>query len=164
MKNIAFIGMMGCGKSTLSQKLSVELSCPLFSIDTEIEHRAQKTISQIFTEEGESSFRAWEKTLAQELSLQENLIIDCGGGFVTQEEAVKFLKKNSILVFIRRPIEDILATIDKKTRPLAGDTKSFIDLYQKRLTLYQTHSDFTINNIKIDDTLQELIKIIGEIK
>ena len=160
MKNIALIGMMGSGKSTLAHKLSETLSRPLYSIDTEIERRAHKTISQIFFEEGEASFRAWEKKISQELSTQESLVIDCGGGIITQEECIDYLKKSSILVFIHRSIDEILATIDKKTRPLAGNETNFRTLYQKRLPLYQKYSNFTVDNIKIDDTVQELIKIM----
>ncbi|MGL5253744.1 MAG: shikimate kinase [Brevinema sp.] len=161
MKNIALIGMMGSGKSLLSKMLSQNISRPLYSMDAEIEKQAGKTIVDIFKEEGEPAFRAWEKKLSQALSEQEGLIIDCGGGLITQEESVNFIKKSSILVFIQRPIDDILSTINKKTRPLAKDEQNFINLYQDRLPLYQKYSDFTINNIKIDKTLQELIKISG---
>ena len=60
MNNIILIGFMGCGKSCIGHKLSYKLQKTLIDIDKQIEKEQNKTISEIFEEEGEDSFRKME--------------------------------------------------------------------------------------------------------
>ena len=60
-ENIAFTGMMGCGKTTVSQELSKVLTnYTLVDIDKEIEKSSGKKISEIFLKFGEPHFRMLE--------------------------------------------------------------------------------------------------------
>ena len=57
VENIILIGMPGCGKSTVGQMLAEKLCRTFVDTDAEIEKMAQKTIPQIFAENGEAYFR-----------------------------------------------------------------------------------------------------------
>ena len=60
-KNIALTGMMGSGKSSVSQELSKLLpDFTLIDIDNEIEKSTNKKISEIFLKFGEPHFRMLE--------------------------------------------------------------------------------------------------------
>ena len=48
MKNIVLIGMMGCGKTTISQLLSKKLQRPCVDIDEYLVLIYQRTIPQMF--------------------------------------------------------------------------------------------------------------------
>ena len=49
-------------------------------LDQLIEKRASLTINEIFTKNGEESFRVFEKQLLIEVSLSENTVVAVGGG------------------------------------------------------------------------------------
>ena len=57
---IAFIGMMGCGKTSMSKEISKILSLEYISIDEEIEKASKSTITAIFDTYGEEYFRKIE--------------------------------------------------------------------------------------------------------
>lgn len=48
MENIVLIGMMGCGKTTISNLLSKELSRPLIDIDEYLVDKYDMTIPEMF--------------------------------------------------------------------------------------------------------------------
>ena len=51
-QNIVLIGFMGCGKSTVGQKLASALSYEFTDTDALIEKAYGKTISKMFEEDG----------------------------------------------------------------------------------------------------------------
>ena len=57
-KPVLLIGMMGCGKSTVGRLLAERMRLPLIDLDEEIARAAEKTIPEIFAQEGEAGFRA----------------------------------------------------------------------------------------------------------
>ena len=58
MSNIILIGYMGCGKSTIGKKLSYAVRKPYVDTDKLIETKEKKTISTIFSEQGEEALFA----------------------------------------------------------------------------------------------------------
>ena len=57
MRRIILIGYMGSGKTTIGKALSKETGMMFYDLDWYIESRMRKTVSQIFAERGEESFR-----------------------------------------------------------------------------------------------------------
>ena len=53
MKKIILLGYMGCGKSTIAQKLSGMVQIPYVDLDEYIEKKAKMSIKQIFENHGE---------------------------------------------------------------------------------------------------------------
>ena len=51
---------MGCGKSSVGRKLSELLCCPFMDLDKVIEESAGRTITEIFSQDGEPAFRQME--------------------------------------------------------------------------------------------------------
>ena len=51
------VGPNGCGKSTLGQLLAKEMNRPLLDTDSMVEQTAEKTIPEIFEQDGEDAFR-----------------------------------------------------------------------------------------------------------
>ena len=58
--NIYLIGFMGVGKSAVGRALARALRMDFIDSDQAIEHRAGKSISSIFAEQGEPAFRQME--------------------------------------------------------------------------------------------------------
>ncbi len=71
------------------------------------------------------------------------------------------LRKNSIIIFIDRPIDKILEDIDDTSRPLIKNNKSYLyDLHKERYPLYKKYSDYTVVN---DSSEKEVLNKIIEI-
>ena len=79
-KSIAIIGHMGSGKTLMGKLISKELNYRFFDSDKIIEKNTQKSIKNIFKDEGESEFRKIEeKTIVnfQNFQLKPDLWIYC---------------------------------------------------------------------------------------
>ena len=93
MNNIYIIGMPGCGKSSLMSDVKKRLSVASLDLDSYIEEKNGKTISEIF-EDGEIAFRLLETKALKEVSKLDNLLVATGGGIVTAEENIGIMKRS----------------------------------------------------------------------
>lgn len=164
MENIVLIGMPGCGKSIIGKILAEKLEMMFLDIDTYIEENEKHSISEIF-KNGESGFRDIEVKAVIELSKKTPAVISTGGGVIQRYENILNLKKNGIIIYINRPIENIVRDIDVNTRPLLSKGPSQIyELYEERKAFYKKYCDHEIMNISnIDDAVNNIIKIYAEI-
>ena len=164
MKNkVVLIGMPGCGKSTIGKLISKELNIKFFDMDKYIENMTSKTIPELF-ENGEEYFRDFETKACEELAKINNALISSGGGVVKRKENIDILKKEaSYIIFIDRPLEELLNDIDISNRPLLKDGREkLIKLYEERYELYKSAADNIVENDKsIRDTVDKVKKIIN---
>ncbi|RBP40247.1 shikimate kinase [Garciella nitratireducens] len=166
MKNkVLLIGMPGSGKTTLSRMLSKILQVPYIDMDDFIESQTGKEISQIF-QNGEHYFRYVETQACNVLAKKKDLIIAAGGGIVKKPVNLKYFEQDTLILFINRPIEEIIKDIDLSTRPLLKSGMHKLELlYKERYSLYKKFSDYTIENVgDINKTLEEILKIMKDEK
>jgi len=82
--NIVLTGFMGTGKTSVGRAVAARLGRPFLDMDVEIEARAGKTISTIFFQDGEATFRRMEAELCREWSARQvgapAPVIATGGG------------------------------------------------------------------------------------
>lgn len=134
--NIVLIGYRGTGKSTIGKVLAARLGWPLVSTDAEIVRRAGRSVPEIVAQHGWEYFRDLESTVCRELSAQDRLIIDTGGGAILRQENVAYLKKNGTLFWLTASIETIASRIGRDTqRPSLTGTKSFVEEIEEVLTV-----------------------------
>ncbi|MFD2513097.1 shikimate kinase [Pontibacter locisalis] len=128
-------GMMGSGKTTLGGQLAKLLNYPFIDLDEYIEQRAQKTIPQIFADEGQDKFRLLERQALEELVQQHNkAVIATGGGAPCFFDNIDFLNSHGENIFLDVPVEEIfnrLLASDLALRPLLSgkseeEVKSFL--------------------------------------
>ena len=124
-KPILLIGMMGCGKSTIGRLLAGRMGLPLIDLDEEIARAAGRSIPEIFAEEGDAGFRLHETAaLGRALNAGE-AVIATGGGIVTREKNIRMMREKGVVVWLCRPLEDMIADVRQDTRPnLAGDKRT----------------------------------------
>lgn len=160
MKNIVLIGMPGCGKSEIGEILAEKIKMIFIDIDTYIEVSTNRTITEIF-KNGENAFRDMESIAINELSQKTSTIISTGGGVIKRENNILNLKKNGIIIYINRPIENILVDINVDGRPLlAKDPSKLSKLFEERDSLYKKYCDHEVlNNCGIDDVVNNIIEI-----
>jgi shikimate kinase len=159
---VVLIGMPGCGKSTIGRLVSKELNFKFVDMDKYIEDMTYKTIPELF-EKGEDYFRDFETLACKELSEKNNMLISSGGGVVKRKENIDILKKEAYIIFIDRPLEDLLNDVDISKRPLLKDgSKKIIKLYEERYELYKSSAHEIVKNDKgIRDTVNEIKEIIN---
>ena len=152
--NLLLIGMPGCGKTTIGQALARRLGRPLEDIDQHIVANSGCSIPEIFSWEGEESFRSREHQALCQLAKQSGKVIACGGGIVTKRENWDPIRQNSTVIYLRRDLE-LLPT---DGRPVS-QFHSLEELYRQRAPLYSQLADLTVDNQgTVEETADEIIR------
>lgn len=165
-KNIVLIGMPGSGKTSIGQILSEKMGRDFCDIDHYIENLQDENINEIF-ESGERKFRKIEMQAVKDISERQGIVISTGGGVVKFPENIYYLKKNGIIVFIDRNVDDIIGDVEIKSRPLLKDgTDKVYALYKERYVLYKGYADYIVpNKGSLEDIatniLEEIEKLMG---
>ena len=138
-RNIALIGMPGCGKSTVGRALARAMDRPFADIDKRIEEFAGKSIPDIFANDGEDAFRCMETRVLGEESRKSGMVIAAGGGVVTRPENLDLLRQNSLIVYLKSE----LSRLATGGRPLSASV-GVEALAAQRLPLYEAWSDCAV--------------------
>lgn len=162
-RNIVLIGIMGCGKTTIGAILAERLGRPFLDMDACITER-HGPIPELFAR-GENVFRDVESAMAAELGARQGLILSTGGGVVLREENMVSLKQNGFVIFLDRPVADIIETVDTTTRPLLAEgAEKLHALMAVRYPLYLKHADAHIRHEHgIEHTTQEILDLLAEL-
>lgn len=146
--NIALIGFMGAGKSTVSHYLKDMLAMEEVETDAMIVKSEGMAITDIFAKYGEPYFRNCESNAIIELQNCRQMIISCGGGAVMREENVENLKKSSRIVLLTAAPETILERVkDSTERPILNgnmNVEYIAGLMEKRRAKYEAAADIII--------------------
>jgi shikimate kinase len=159
MKKIYFLGMPGCGKSTIGKKVARELGWAFTDLDNYIEKKENCTIKDIFNYEGEAYFRRIEATCLEELSKSEKkMVISLGGGTPCFFDNMELINRNGLSIYIKANEKILLNRLEnaKSKRPLFwGLTQKEIE--EKLMRLIETRSPFyekaalTVSAINLDE-------------
>jgi shikimate kinase len=169
MKNIYLMGFMGTGKTTVGKMLAERLNRPFIDMDEEIEKRENKTISDIFDENGEQYFRELETVLLLELSQKGGMVIATGGGSIVTRGNLEIVRQNGILFALMASPEEILKrTTGNNDRPLLNVSDEFDTIKQllfERAPFY-AKADYIIETTETtpEEVVKEIEGIINDIK
>jgi shikimate kinase len=90
-----------------------------------IEKRAGKTISEIFAQDGENSFRELESQIVLDLAHHRGVLISTGGGLGALEENLVRLKEHALVVCLWASPDVIHRRVCHQThRPLLQEANS----------------------------------------
>ncbi len=163
MKNIVLIGMPGCGKSTIGVLLAKTLVKEFVDTDLLIQATYEKSLCDLIAQYGLEGFKRLENDLISQHSFQ-NCVVATGGSAVYGEEAMKKLKENGILVYLKLSPADILGRIQNiTTRGIVMPQGCTItELYDQRAPLYEQFADLTIDcsSLHIEDCVATILKAI----
>jgi shikimate kinase len=120
--NIALIGFMGTGKSTVGRMVAEQLKFDLLDTDALIEQRSGKKITEIFAQNGEPAFRELEAQLVQELPQRTHTVIATGGGLPTNPANLASLKTHALVICLWAAPEHIFERVREQShRPLLNE-------------------------------------------
>lgn len=147
MKNIYFIGLPGCGKTTLGKTLAQQLGIPFLDLDSEIEALAGMPIPKIFSGYGEPFFRDLESRALHSAAQKGGQLVATGGGCIMRAENARCMRESGVVVFIDRPVSHILKDIHIQHRPLLQDgPQKLLDLSAQRRDTYLQNAHFVYQN------------------
>lgn len=164
--HVYLIGIMGCGKTSVGRLLAKEINRPFIDLDRWIVEKEGRSVNEIFADEGEEYFRELERKHLNRLSRKKGrLVIATGGGAVLREENLRCMRQSGTVIWLDRPIEEIVAQLDASSRPLLKDGADVLyDIYAKRKPLYQNaaHIHFENRYFNARRAAQQLSKRVGK--
>lgn len=152
--NVVLSGMPGCGKTTIGKLLAKELNREFFDVDAEIEKESGLTADEFIKEKGEKAFREAETKVIRRLSDKQGVVISLGGGSVLSIENEFLLKKNGIVICLKRRLK----YLSTESRPLS-EAKGVKKLYKERKRRYFESADIkVINGRSAKKTVKEIVR------
>ena len=146
--NIALIGFMGAGKSSVGRLAAEQLHFDYLDTDELIQSRTGRTITEIFSTDGEPAFRKMESDLVTELAVRTKTVIATGGGLPVNPQNLIGLKQFALVVCLWASPEKIWERVKNQThRPLLHDPdpqKKIRDLLAVREPFYK-QADVLLN-------------------
>jgi shikimate kinase len=159
---VILIGPMGSGKTTIGLLLAEKLGLSFRDTDHLIEEQEEKTVSQIFLDEGEDAFRAIEKRVLREELLTDGTVLSLGGGAPISIDAQSALRAiASHIIFLDVSLSTVAPRIGfNRDRPLLLNNPrgQWQTLMEARRPVYEAIADTTIN---VDDKSEDEIVTIA---
>ncbi|MBF0484222.1 MAG: shikimate kinase [Candidatus Omnitrophica bacterium] len=167
-KVIILIGFMGAGKSSVAKWLGQTLQRQVLSTDGLIEQKTRLSIRDIFEQQGEVVFRKLENEVLLEIKDQRNIVLDCGGGIVTDQNNLNILKNMGLVFYLSAKPETILVRVKKSNhRPLlnVGDPLKVIkDKLNERDIFYKQGQEIFTDGKTIAEIGEEILERYAECK
>lgn len=161
--NIILIGYMGCGKTSVGERLAKRLSYLFLDTDQMLEEKEKNTIHHIFAIHGEEYFRNRETELIQELLPKvTRTVLSTGGGLPVREQNARLLRELGYVIYLKATKETTMKRLaGDKSRPLLqGDDpgKRIEGMLAERIPIYEKASDIIIDTD--DKSIDEIVSLI----
>ena len=139
---------MGSGKSTVGKILAKKMAIPFIDLDHYIEVKNNKSITNIFKENGEAHFRELESDALSQIE-ESTVLVACGGGIVQNKINREKLLSTGKVVFLHTSIPEIAKRLkDSIDRPLLKEKERIQELtkiWNGRKDYYQETAHILVN-------------------
>ena len=168
LDNIIFIGMPGCGKSTLGVLFAKAQTYAFCDTDLLVQQKEKLPLFKIIEKKGLSGFLETESRVVSSISGFHRTVISTGGSVVLSERAMQNLQRNGIIVYIKLPCEEIKARVKNITTRgiVMNKNETLEDIYRERTPLYEKYADVTVDctGLKSEQSLERIIAAIKDAK
>lgn len=163
MKNIVLIGMPGAGKSTVGVILAKALLFAFTDTDLVIQSKCGMSLCEIIEKEGTDTFLKTENDVIANCTFS-NCVVATGGSAVYGKEAMKKLKENGTVVYLKLPVTELEKRLSNiHTRGVAMKKGETVEqLLEQRAPLYENYADITIDcfGLSAEECVEEIISRI----
>jgi len=166
---IYLIGYMGSGKSKAGKALASAVKYKFVDTDEMIEEDEKKSISEIFSEQGEAYFRQLEHKALMKTASLDKVVIATGGGLPCFDDHMHWMNENGITVYLEAN-EGILfhrLASNRKERPLLENLNDVELMEQISRHLIKRSPVYELARIKVNAAslnIQSLVTKIEKMK
>jgi len=160
---------MGSGKTTAGKKLSSLTGWHFIDLDHEIEKKEGKTISGIFSDNGENYFRKTESETLRNLETVKDVVIATGGGAPCFHNNIDYMLETGIVIYLKmtpHQIKERLAGDDTERPLLKGinneEIHNFIEKKLKEREKFYNRAHIIADgyNFNAETLLEKINKLI----
>ena len=168
MSTIVLVGVPGAGKTTVGKLLANNLGIDFFDSDQVIESRAGKSVSDIFTQDGEPAFRKLEHDVIVELLDSNNVVLALGGGSLGNDETRAKVKDATTVWLVAGLAQAVDRVGMNRNRPLLlGNVRGQLaDLMAAREPFYKEVAAIAVDTSKLipSEVVTEIVSELGKIE
>ena len=168
MSTIVLVGVPGAGKTTVGKLLAKDLGIDFFDSDQVIESRSGKSVSDIFTQDGEPAFRKLEHDVIVELLDSNNVVLALGGGSLGNEETRAKVKDATTVWLVAGLAQAVDRVGMNRNRPLLlGNVRGQLaDLMAAREPFYKEVAAIAVDTSKLipSEVVTEIVSELGKIE
>lgn len=119
-EKIFLVGMMGSGKSYWTKKMAKWIKSAGYDLDDLIEMNEERTIAEIFSEDGEDQFRKIEAKILRWFKEKKKFVLATGGGTPCFQDNMSWMKKEGVVIWLDESVEVLAKRLneEKANRPL----------------------------------------------
>lgn len=119
-QRIFLTGFMGSGKTYWGELWSEKSGFEFIDIDKIVEKEQDKTITQIFSDDGEEYFRSLETNVLKKLITKTNVIVATGGGTPCYNDNITWMNENGTCIYLQSSPKKIYQRLinEREKRPL----------------------------------------------
>jgi len=161
IQNLALIGFMGTGKSSVGRLVADMLRFTFLDTDHVIEARAGKSIREIFEQNGEPAFRELERRVVEELTRRKATVISTGGGLPADPANLASLKTHALVVCLWASPERIFERVRGQShRPLLNEADPMAKI---RCLLDERGPCYRQADVLVNTELRSLREVAGQV-
>ena len=163
---IFLIGFMGSGKTYWGRQLSQKLNLPFFDLDELVVNAENKTINEIFVQQGEEYFRVKEKEILNNITESHTtFVMSCGGGAPCYFNNIEYMNQVGTTVWLNTSVDTLFKRLlnEKEQRPLLKDlSDDQLKMYIKKKfsdrKIYYEQADVIVEeeNITLDQFIERV--------
>ncbi|MBW8173121.1 shikimate kinase [Ornithinimicrobium sp. Arc0846-15] len=157
---LVLVGPPGAGKSAVGKALAKALGVPFRDTDVAVEQSTGRSVSDIFVQDGEATFRALERDEVLSSLTSHAGVLSLGGGAIIDEDVQEALKVHPV-VFLDVGIADASKRIGfDASRPMlvVNPRASWTRLMNLRRPIYQDLATW-----RVDTAARDVDSVVAEI-
>jgi len=165
MSTIVLVGVPGAGKTTVGRLLAKELGLDFLDSDQVIEARSGKSVSDIFTQDGEPAFRQIEHDVIIDLLDSSNTVLALGGGSLGNDDTRAKVKSATTVWLVAGLAQAVDRVGMNRNRPLLlGNVRGQLaDLMAAREPFYKEVAKVAVDTSKLIPS-EVVAEIVAEFK
>lgn len=166
-RTVAFVGLMGAGKSVIGRLTAQAMRIPFVDSDHEIEHVSRMSISDLFARYGEAEFRALEARVIKRLLQEGPMVLSTGGGAFMQAPVRENIERCGLSLWLKADLDVLWERVRRRShRPLlkTDDPEATLSaLLEERYPVY-AQADLIVQSRDVaketivDEVLDAIIK------
>ncbi len=165
---VYLIGARGCGKTTAGKALAEALSYSFCDTDEYLQQAAQRTVTEIVTDEGWKGFRQRESQALIAVS-KPGTVVATGGGIVLEECNRHFMRERGRVIYLHAGADILSARLEAQPlteqRPtLTGRpiSEEIFEVLDARSAVYKQVAHYTIDAVCTPDVVvQQMLKALA---